>query len=290
MNRILFLLSFVIVLAGCENPYSKCYQDFTGGKNILQDPKYLISTESPKRINGSSIDKDDKAMMEDGYLMLGVSSFWASDINQNDALKQAKKIHASTVITYCDYKETVSGVAPMTVPTTQTSYHSGSVYGSGMSANYSGTSTTYGSRTSYMPYSFNRYDYYASFWTKKKPSRLGVNLQDLTDEIRKKIGSNKGVYVIVVEKGSPAFDSDILSGDVIRRINGQEIIDYKHFHNLLGKTSNSDIELEIFRDGQTIQKKVQLRLTTQLQTDKQPTEKLTPENLNGSGLAKNLEK
>jgi hypothetical protein len=290
MNRTLFLLSFVIVLAGCENPYSKYYTDLTGGKSVLDNPNVILPTEKPTLIRGSNPDIDDKAMMEDGYLPLGFSIFNAGDINHNDALKHAKKIHACTVVTYCEYTNTVSGIAPMTVPTTQTSYHSGSVYGSGGFANYSGTSTTYGSTTSYIPYSYNRYDYYASYWIKAKTIRLGIHWNDLTEELRKKAGSNKGVYITAIVKGSPAFNGDLISGDVIRRFNEQEIIDRKHFQKLLDEVSNPAVELEIFRDGKTIKKQVQLHLTTQIQADHQPTEKLNPENGYGSGLAKNFDR
>jgi hypothetical protein len=260
MTRLFLLLPLIFVISGCTNPYSQYYTDFAGGESIVNNPKYIISTDEPKLIHGSDIAIEAKKMMEDGYVALGCSSFNAGEINQNDALKHAKKVNACIVIIYCNYTHTVSGIMPMTVPNTQTSYHSGSVYGSGGGfANYSGTSTTYGSTTTYMPYSIARYDYYADFWGKITPPRLGIRWDNIPDELQKQIESNKGVYVFVVVKGSPAFDSDLLSGDVIRRINGQEIIDSVHFQELFDKVSDPVIELEIFRNGKNIKKKVQLR-------------------------------
>jgi membrane-associated protease RseP (regulator of RpoE activity) len=147
----------------------------------------------------------------------------------------------------------------MTVPHTQTSYDSGTIYGSGGGfANYSGTSTTFGSETTYMPYSVRRYDYYASFWVKAKPPILGVYYENLTDELRRKIESNKGVYITVVIKDSPAFNADLLNGDVIRKLNDTEVIDRTHFGKLIAENKGQEIKVEIFRNGKTITKQIQL--------------------------------
>ena len=246
-----------LVLSGCTNPYSQFYNDHTGGKNILDDPKVIIPTDEPKLRRGSNADDDTKNMLENGYLLIGVASFNAGEVSENGALEQAKRIHADTVIVYSHYTHTLSGMTPITVPDTQTSYQSGTIYGSrGGSANYSGSSTTYGSTTTYMPYHIRRYDYLATYWVKMKPSRIGIYSKDLTDELRQKIGSNKGVYITIVVKDSPAFNSDLLVGDIIRRVNGIEVIDQKHYLNWLNETHPSEIEFEIFRNGENITKKV----------------------------------
>jgi len=259
-KRTLLAFSLILVISGCTNPYSQFYQDFTGGKNILDDPTVIIPTDNPKIIAGTNIESDSKRMLEDNYWHLGQSSFNGASVRQDAAVAQAKKVHADTVIVYSKYTNAVSGVMPMTVPNTQTSYHSGMIYGSGGgSANYFGSSTTYGSETTYIPYNIRRYDYGATFWIKCKPPRLGAIFADLTDELRKKAESNKGVYIFAVVRGSPAFNSDLLSGDVIRRVNGIEVIDRWHLYNWLNETHPSVIEFEIFRNGANISKKVQLQ-------------------------------
>lgn len=258
MKKIL-LITVCLVFSGCANPYSQFYTNFTGGKNILDDPTFIIPTDKPKLFAGTNIESDKKRMLEDNYWQLGYSSFNAGEVNQNVALQQAVKIHADTVIAYSTYTNTVLGSMPMTVPNTQTSYHSGSIYGSGGGfANYSGSSTTYGTQTTYMPYSIRRYDYYASFWIKCKPPRLGIIFDDLADELRQKVETNKGAYIFAVVKDSSAFNSDLLAGDVIRRVNGIEVIDRLHLQNWLKETNPSVIEFEIFRNGKNISKKVNL--------------------------------
>jgi hypothetical protein len=147
----------------------------------------------------------------------------------------------------------------LTVPNTQTSYHSGSIYGSGGGyGSYSGSSTTYGTSTTYMPYHVNRSDYYATFWVKAKPLSLGAYFDNLTDELRRKVESNKGVYIRVVVKDSPAFNADLLNGDIIRKLNNIEVANASHFGNLIAENKGQQIELEIFRNDKTIVKKIQL--------------------------------
>jgi len=253
------LLSSLCVFSGCINPYGQFYTDYTGGVNVLENPNIIAPTDKPKLIQGSNIENDETRMLEDGYSLIGVSSFNAANVNQNSATEQAKKVHADTVIVYSQYTETVSGSMPLTVPNTQTTYHSGNIYGSGGGfANYSGTSTTYGTQTTYVPYNIRRYDYLATYWVKHNLPRLGIYFEDLTDELRKKVESNKGVYIIAVMKDSPAFNADLLKDDIIRKLNNTEIIDKKHFANLIAENKGQRIELEIFRNEKTIIKQIQL--------------------------------
>jgi hypothetical protein len=253
MNRLFLLLPLFLVILGC-NPYSQFYQDRTGGKNILEDPRVIISTGEPKLRQGINPDDDLISMLENGYGLIGVSSFNANaeSVSQNAAVEQAKKVHADTVIVYNKYTHTLSGSMPVTTPT----QHSGTIYGSGgYFASYSGSSST----TNYVPYQVARCDYFAAYWVKLTPPRLGIHFDDLTDELRKIVGSNKGIYVYVVVKGSPAFNSDILIGDIIRRVNGIEVIDSSHYYKWFEETHPSEIEFEIFRNGKNISKKVILR-------------------------------
>lgn len=108
------------------------------------------------------------------------------------------------------------------------------------------------------PYTIRRYYYYASYWVKMKTPRLGIIWGDLTDEFKRQIGSNEGAYVRIVINGSPAFGNGILSGDVICRVNGIETPDDSYIERILSNKQISELELEIFREGETITKKIKL--------------------------------
>ena len=63
---------------------------------------------------------------------------------------------------------------------------------------------------------------------------------------------------MVVVKDSPAFKADLLSGDIIRKLNNIEVKDRNHFGNLIGENKGQRIELELFRNDKTIVKEIQL--------------------------------
>lgn len=261
MKRTILLL-VVLVLTGCANPFVKFYQDKTGGIDLTKASNVVLSTGEPKSFQGSNPETDSQRMLEDGYSLIGVSSFNGGNINMSDSLTQAKAIHAEIVLIYSKYTGTRSGVVPLTLPDTRTSTTtlSGSAFGSGGYGNFYGTAntTTYGTQTTYIPYNVDRHDYLATYWIKLKPPILGVFTLDLTPEIRKSISSNKGALVNAVIKNSPAFRADIFKGDILRKINETEIYDAKSFQNMIGNFAGQRVVVEILRDGKEIQKEIQL--------------------------------
>lgn len=261
--RYLFVVLIGLLLSGCVNAYSKFYQDRTGGMDLTTSPRVIISTDKPRLFRGNNLDDDYIRLLEDGFGLVGISSFnGAGNVNADDAIIQAERIHAAVVLVYSKYINTTSGVLPLTSPDIQTSTTtmSGNVMGPGGMATYSGNaySTYYGTRTTYIPYSVNRYDYFASYWIKMKPPILGVNVRDLTSEMTQKIGSNKGVFVIAVIKGSPAFHGDILKGDILKRIGDKEFIDAKSFGDIVSIYAGKKVEIILLRDGKEITKEIVL--------------------------------
>ena len=251
-----------LLLSGCAggNPYVKFYQD-RAGVDLTKSPRVVFPTGKPELFRGSDLDADYVRMLEDGYGLVGISSFNGSDdVNVSSALKQATQVHASVVLVYSKYTNTVSGSIPWTTPDTQrsTTTLSGNVIGPGGVATYSGnaSSTTYGTRTTYIPYSDNRHDYFASYWIKLKPPVIGVQIQELTTELKKEIGSNKGVVVIAVMKGSPAFTADILRGDILKIIGDTEILDKKKFNDAAVRYAGKKVMVRFIRDGKEFTKEI----------------------------------
>jgi len=105
----------------------------------------------------------------EGSKLIGTSDFVSCNGEKDrEAISAARKVGANYVAWNADYLDTstTSGVMPITTPTTTTTYHSGSVWGNGGSASYSGYSTTHGSKTTYIPYTKTRhwYKYTAKFY------------------------------------------------------------------------------------------------------------------------------
>ena len=226
-------------------------------------PWYEASKEYPRILNGVNQEHETATMFEEGYELLGYSSFNAAEASDFHIRKQAKLVKASVVYRYSQYTNTESGVMPLSLPDTQTSYtnFSGSAYGSGGGyANYYGTAQTtqYGTKTTYVPYSVDRYNYFATFWAKMKPPLLGVRVQDLSKEQRSSLGTNKGVQVFAVIKSSPAYSADILNGDILRKISERDVVDAPTFSTLIGEFAGKEVTIEVFRNGKTLKKRVRL--------------------------------
>ena len=201
-------------------------------------------------------------MEEDGYMPIGESSFNSKNVPQWQILQQAQNVNAEIVLVYEHYTDTQSGAVPLTVPdysTTKTDF-SGSIYGTGGNARFSGEAnqSTYGTRTTYIPYHVRRFDYYASYWVKAKPRAFGVRFRELTGEERRSIGSNKGGVVEIVMRNSPAFNADIVEGDIIKSMQGEIAIDAASCVALTQKYRGQEVEIEIVRNSKTLMKRVKL--------------------------------
>lgn len=263
IRKLMVAIGLLALLQGCATPFAQFYYDQTRGADLTKLPSVVLPTGEPQVYRGSDQEQDALKMLEDNYNLVGYSSFNAGNVNENGAITQAKKVNAAVVILYSKYTGSVSGSVPLTLPDTRTSSTSlsGSAYGSGGYASYSGTAytTTYGSKTTYIPYTVHRSDYLATYWIKMKPPIFGTHIRDLTPEIRQKIGSNKGVLIYAVIKGSPAFEADILKGDVLKKIGDVAVYDAESFQNVLTEYQGREVDVLIVRGDKEIHKSVKLK-------------------------------
>jgi hypothetical protein len=265
----LFPLTLLFLASCATNPYKRFYSDYLQGEDYSKFPIMIPSTGGePRLITGSNPESDNQTMWEQNYEIVGSSSFNAGPIDPSEAVSWAKVLRADTVIVYSRYSNTVSGTIPLTLPDTQTSNTSltGTSYNQyGGFTNFSGNAetTTYGSKTTYIPYSVNRSDYLATYWIRMKSPILGAKVQELTPEKRREIASNKGVEVFAVVRGTPAFGEDIMKGDIIRKINGQDVLDGKDFSEKIVSLAGQKAQLELVRDKKTIKKVITLNQIAQ---------------------------
>jgi serine protease Do len=80
---------------------------------------------------------------------------------------------------------------------------------------------------------------------------LGITVQNLTPEIAKNLGLEKdtGVVVTRVESGSPAANSGIQTGDVIREVNRKPVKDVEDFVQKIEKARGQDSALLLIQRG-----------------------------------------
>ncbi|MHA6325494.1 Do family serine endopeptidase [Roseivivax sp. CAU 1753] len=82
---------------------------------------------------------------------------------------------------------------------------------------------------------------------------LGVRIQDVTDDVAEAMGlpSTKGALVTDVPEG-PAKDSGMLSGDVIMKFDGRDVIDTRGLVRQVGNTAvGKTVRVVVNRDGAT---------------------------------------
>ena len=262
-KKFLGIFLFLILLQGCSSPFTKYYNDETGGVDPTKSNALILPTNEPKLYYGEDSTKDDLKMREDNYVQVGNSSFYNNSIDEAEAIDQAKRVHAEVVMLYSSNKRTVSGITPLTLPNTTNSStnFNGNVYGARGSASYSGTAntTTYGTTTNYIPYSYDQSDFLATYWIKHKPRIFGANYNEPSSELKQQMGSNKGVLVTVVMKDSPAFDADILKGDIIKEIEGILVVNKDGFSEAIDRYQGKEVDLLIYRGYKEIHKRVKIR-------------------------------
>jgi hypothetical protein len=264
MKVFILLGAFFIVSSCAQNHFSQFYHDRTGGVDVTTMESVVLPDPNKKPIlyTGNDPERDRIKMLEDGYIMMGFSSFNAGNVNKNDVFIQANKVRASVIVLYSDYTNTVSGTIPLTLPDTQTS--TTNIYGSiNSSAGYgtysgTGTTTTHGTKPTFIPYSVRRYDYGASYWIKTKSVRIGTFVVDMDADTRAKIESNKGLLIDVVVKNSPAYKADIFRGDILKKIGSVDIYSTEDFQTALETYAHQSVTVVIYRSGKEIEKQITL--------------------------------
>ncbi len=90
---------------------------------------------------------------------------------------------------------------------------------------------------------------------------LGVQIQALTEDIAESLGldQTKGAMVAMVQEGSPAETAGVKVGDLVLQVAGKQVEDPKDLARKVADIDpGSDVELTIYRDGETTTLKVKL--------------------------------
>lgn len=239
----LTLLFFVLLSTGCAttkapseapptlaNPYEKFY------KASAKSPS--VKTGLPPRIyRGQDQVSDYRHLLEDGYDILGYSSFVAGDVPPEQALEQAAKINADLVLVYTRR----SGTKPLELPN--------------KSRPQAQTNETDKDRpagrliTPQAP----EYEYFASYWTQLPPPVLGLHVQEPDkDKVE------DGLPVVAVIKDSPAADADIKAGDVLLRIGNTDMRDVAALTQATERYAGQSVEIVFSHETATMHKTVLL--------------------------------
>ena len=255
-----------LALSGCASGFKSFYTPATGATpeaiaaNRASPPP---STPILERSAPGDADMILTAYAKRGYSMIGHSTF-NSGRNESEAsaLKQGQVVGADLVLVFNpQYTGSVTSSIPITTPTSTTSYTTGSAtaYGPSGTVNAYGnaTTTTHGSKTTYIPMTVNRSDFGAVFFVKQR-FNLGAYVRDLNDSERQELQTNQGVVVRAIVDDTPAFRADVLPGDVITAIDGVTVPNQEGFGRMTGERKGKLITITIIRRGQQLSKSIQL--------------------------------
>lgn len=217
MRGVIFIALLMVATPSYANDWEKFYRPL--------NPSVMPAQKDPELITSSGdTERDLDAMFRKGYTVLGFSSFNSPNSKTGDAVRFAKKLKASHLMILTHLESTRTASMPLTLPTTSTAVSNGNVsaYGSGgyASGNYSGTTTTYGSQTTYIPITISRFDKAAVYFGEAPKGGLGILGRDLTPQEIARLETRRAFGIRFVRDGSPAYVSDILPGDIIVQING----------------------------------------------------------------------
>ncbi len=254
------------VLSGCASGYKEFYRP-VNGFDVARIAELRASPPPAQplveRAQPGNADEILDAYAKRGYVMIGSSMFNSGRAESEDsAVEQGKSVGADLVlILNPKYTGSVTTTVPITTPTTSTTYSTATAtaYGRGgpVTAYGTGVSTTHGSTTSYVPITTHRSDYGAVYFIRQKFT-LGAFFRDLNDSERQQLQTNRGAVARLIVDGTPAFNADLLVGDVVTAVDGVAVTNTQGLLELLRARSGQTVLFTVVRRGQTIAKTLQL--------------------------------
>lgn len=130
---------------------------------------YIAASKDPEIVpSAGGAEQDLERMWRQGYVAVGYSSFNSKNSKTRDAERFAKEIGARYLIVGTALKSSRSGAIPIQSPTSTTTFTHGNaqVNGTGgyASGTFNGTSTTYGSQTTMLPFTINTFSKFAVYF------------------------------------------------------------------------------------------------------------------------------
>ena len=275
MKASLWAVVFSIgLLTGCIgpikpgiNPFQQFYQDTTQQMPPAIQQR-LIPPSGPPQIETvarAQLDNAVRSMLEHGFIQIGFASFDGPPASREQLMEQAQKVGAQAVTLTGEYARTAEGVRPslsfqpgQTYTTQERGTVTASTFGAGNPGygygTYSGSSTTTtpGSfQTQYTPYQMPIYSQGALFWRKLKPGIFGASGAPIPDELRDKLQRNTGVFISTIVEGSPAFNANVMRGDVIIEFADKPISTFQELNDLLPTLAGQTVKITVLRGGET---------------------------------------
>ncbi len=233
-------LAFSPAIHAEDNPYASSYQPQNQG-NLHS----LQANPEPQIFKGTRRDEDNIKMLENGYDLMGASSFESTEVPADLAVSHGRAIQADSILVY--FKK-----AGNTTPSSK------------MEMIKEAAKTGKALTEKDMAVDPTKYRYYATYWAKLPPPVLGVHVIKLVPRksdsttTTEQVASSAGVRVIAVIHESAAEKGGVLRGDQLLAINKEKVEDAAQLSTLVRKYRGKTATLKLEREGEPLSLEVQL--------------------------------
>ncbi len=223
---------------GADNPYAKNYVARPGVQGSTRQGE-------PRVFRGVDKDADYQRLLEDGFDMLGTSSFQDTVVPVQQLVAQEKNVGADISLVYTLALTKV----PDSLRLQQAKEEAALSH-----AEQEQTNIEQGAPdTQRLPVSQLFYEYYATYWVKLAPPVLGLHVQDHPTDSDK-----PGLPIVAGIKGSPAAAAGFLKGDVVLKIGDVEAKSGDVLVQEVRANVGKKVEITFLREDLLMQKEVQL--------------------------------
>jgi hypothetical protein len=198
---------------------------------------------------------DTRALIENDYVPLGVSSFTGGAADPQQAVQQGQRLNAALVVLYGEVSNAPD--APLAPLPFRPRPPGGDAAAAEHAADTGGARATIGSLPA-RPKSEHK----ASYWAKSRPPVLGIMNRPLNEQERARLLRNDGLVVELVTNNSPAAAAHIQQGDIIVAIDGKAILDPLAVPAFLQSIAGRKVRIDLLREGTPHAVEVQLNQAT----------------------------
>jgi hypothetical protein len=263
MNYILVVLVALSFVSCATNQHAYYYK---ANVDIAQVPNPEPANGDPYVLKVDDFTGAYNKALSEGYVLLGMSVFQGQLDHEYNALQLAREKGSSLVIktTRFSHTEYTNYYLPLTTTSTSNTvgygYARSDVYNrnnSYIGSAYSsavGTATTTTQNIDWVPMQSKEHIYQqatALFVKSNTTYTLGAYYRDLTIDEQKEMMTNKGVYITHVIKRTPAYDLDLIPGDIILQVNQRRISDVSDLRDFLS-AKEEIIEIKVNRSKQLV--------------------------------------
>lgn len=229
MKKTISIVGASLALALAGPALAEPFEDFFQEADPSLRDRVVPFRSTPRIFTSFDIQADGLRLCEDGYAILGVSSFVGPPGDLDRAQRQGRRIRAEVVIYSSTFVDTRSGGSvimphPFGLP---------------------GALVT--------PMEFSRYNQTAFYFARLRPEEIGIGVtyRSLRLDQARELGSSRGLEIVCVIRGSPAFDAGIILGDIVLTLAGRDVSTRDRLERVKVEYASQTVDVEISRAGET---------------------------------------